>query len=158
MRLYYVEESMFNFALRHTNYIVDKCNHVAFISASMCLIHAMPLNTNAQTMRQKHPTQRAQPPPQIAQQAANFIMAGYDTTANALSFTLFELARNPAMQSKVYKECAACPPGLDLDELHAKLTYTHASSPNEISSSTQSLTKSFEKRIREIPTVRNATK
>ena len=41
-------------------------------------------------------------------------MAGYDTTNNSLSFTLYLLARHPDCQERASKECAA----LDLSSVH----------------------------------------
>ena len=49
----------------------------------------------------------------IAGQAITFLLAGYDTTANALTFTMYLLARHPEYQERAAKECA----GASIDKL-----------------------------------------
>lgn len=42
----------------------------------------------------------------IRDQVVTFLIAGHDTTANTLAWTLYELARHPAIQAKVLQEIA----------------------------------------------------
>lgn len=40
----------------------------------------------------------------LTAQGIGFLLAGSDTTANALAFALFEMARNPIIQNKLREE------------------------------------------------------
>ncbi|WP_141731137.1 cytochrome P450 [Oligoflexus tunisiensis] len=58
----------------------------------------------------------------VRDEIATFMLAGHDTTANTLSFTLWLLAQNHAIQEQVHQEIQTClPPGgeslEDLDKL-----------------------------------------
>lgn len=44
----------------------------------------------------------------VIAQAAQFFTAGFDTTATTLSYTLYELALNQQIQSKVREEIKSC--------------------------------------------------
>ena len=45
----------------------------------------------------------------IASQAFIMVLAGYETTANTLAFTMYNLARSPACQAKLAAEVDAHP-------------------------------------------------
>ncbi|CAO3649127.1 unnamed protein product [Mucor hiemalis] len=51
----------------------------------------------------------------IRDQVVTFLIAGHDTTANTLAWTLYELARNPDIQAQVLQEIANA--GITSDEL-----------------------------------------
>lgn len=55
---------------------------------------------------------------QISAQAFLFFAAGYETTATMISFCLYELAKSPDIQQKVYEEICSV-----LEEHDGKLTY-----------------------------------
>jgi cytochrome P450 len=42
---------------------------------------------------------------QVRDECVTVMLAGHETTANALSFALWELARNPEVQERLYQEC-----------------------------------------------------
>jgi cytochrome P450 len=44
---------------------------------------------------------------QVRDECVTVMLAGHETTANALSFALWELARNPDVQQRLYQECRA---------------------------------------------------
>jgi cytochrome P450 len=44
---------------------------------------------------------------QIRDECVTVMLAGHETTANALSFALWELARNPEVQDRLHRECRA---------------------------------------------------
>jgi cytochrome P450 len=44
---------------------------------------------------------------QVRDECVTVMLAGHETTANALSFALWELARNPDVQERLYQECNA---------------------------------------------------
>ena len=44
---------------------------------------------------------------QVRDECVTVMLAGHETTANALSFALWELARNPEVQERLYQECRA---------------------------------------------------
>ena len=44
---------------------------------------------------------------QVRDECVTVMLAGHETTANALSFALWELARNPDVQERLYQECRA---------------------------------------------------
>jgi cytochrome P450 len=44
---------------------------------------------------------------QVRDECVTVMLAGHETTANALSFAMWELARNPAVQERLYQECRA---------------------------------------------------
>jgi cytochrome P450 len=44
---------------------------------------------------------------QVRDECVTVMLAGHETTANAMCFALWELARNPQVQEKLYQECAA---------------------------------------------------
>jgi cytochrome P450 len=44
---------------------------------------------------------------QVRDECVTVMLAGHETTANALSFALWELARNPDVQERLYQECHA---------------------------------------------------
>ncbi|KAF7720877.1 hypothetical protein EC973_005878 [Apophysomyces ossiformis] len=44
----------------------------------------------------------------IRDQVVTFLIAGHDTTANTLAWTLYELSRNPDIEAKVLQEIANC--------------------------------------------------
>ncbi|MGC2401381.1 MAG: cytochrome P450 [Acidobacteriaceae bacterium] len=44
---------------------------------------------------------------QVRDECVTVMLAGHETTANALSFALWELARNPEVQEKLHQECRA---------------------------------------------------
>jgi cytochrome P450 len=44
---------------------------------------------------------------QVRDECVTVMLAGHETTANALSFALWELARNPEVQERLYQECHA---------------------------------------------------
>src|SRR5690606_34922847 len=65
---------------------------------------------------------------EIMAQAMVFFLAGYETTASTLSYTLFELAKNPDIQERLYQEIQAAKkedPELSNNTL-AKLPYLDA--------------------------------
>lgn len=43
-------------------------------------------------------------PHQVIAQASTFILAGYETTANALAFAIYLISSNPAAQARVLAE------------------------------------------------------
>jgi cytochrome P450 len=43
---------------------------------------------------------------QVRDECVTVMLAGHETTANAMCFALWELARNPQVQEKLYQECA----------------------------------------------------
>jgi cytochrome P450 len=43
---------------------------------------------------------------QVRDECVTVMLAGHETTANALSFALWELARNPDVQERLYQECS----------------------------------------------------
>lgn len=47
---------------------------------------------------------------EITAQSANFILAGYETTSNSLSFIMYELATHPDIQKKLQQEIDAALP------------------------------------------------
>lgn len=57
-----------------------------------------------------------------------FLLAGYDTTANSLSFTLYLLATHPEAQQAAASECAAANLASinTLEELQSAIPYTYA--------------------------------
>lgn len=64
---------------------------------------------------------------QLIDEVLILFTAGHETTANALSFTLFLLAKNPEIQEKLYQEIKS----IDIDknnlaEIFSKLPYTKA--------------------------------
>jgi cytochrome P450 len=44
---------------------------------------------------------------QVRDECLTVMLAGHETTANALSFAVWELARNPEVQDRLYEECRA---------------------------------------------------
>ncbi len=44
---------------------------------------------------------------QVRDECVTVMLAGHETSANALSFALWELARNPEVQERLYRECRA---------------------------------------------------
>jgi cytochrome P450 len=44
---------------------------------------------------------------QVRDECVTVMLAGHETTANALSFAMWELARNPDVQERLYQECRA---------------------------------------------------
>jgi cytochrome P450 len=44
---------------------------------------------------------------QVRDECVTVMLAGHETTANALSFALWELAKNPDVQERLYQECRA---------------------------------------------------
>jgi cytochrome P450 len=42
---------------------------------------------------------------QVRDECLTVMLAGHETSANALSFALWELARNPGVQERLYQEC-----------------------------------------------------
>ena len=71
----------------------------------------------------------APPPQELRDIVMNFMIAGRDTTACALSWTFYELAKNPECMEKVLKEvkenCGEDGSGADYENV-GKLSYTHA--------------------------------
>jgi cytochrome P450 len=62
---------------------------------------------------------------QVRDECVTVMLAGHETTANALSFALWELARNPEVQERLYQECHAALAGRTPDaEDYANLGYT----------------------------------
>ncbi|KAI9256300.1 cytochrome P450 [Helicostylum pulchrum] len=64
----------------------------------------------------------------IRDQVVTFLIAGHDTTANTLAWTLYELSRNPDVQAKVLQEIADCHitwDKLPTSEQIPNLKYTH---------------------------------
>jgi cytochrome P450 len=41
----------------------------------------------------------------VRDECLTVMLAGHETSANALSFALWELARNPGVQERLYQEC-----------------------------------------------------
>ncbi|KAJ7185812.1 cytochrome P450 [Mycena filopes] len=62
---------------------------------------------------------------QILDNITTFIMVGHETTAGSLAFTLWELARNPAVQDRLRAEILARPRDLSYDDIQ-KLEYLDA--------------------------------
>jgi cytochrome P450 len=61
---------------------------------------------------------------QVRDECVTVMLAGHETTANALSFALWELARNPDVQERLYQESHATLAGRTPDaEDYAKLPY-----------------------------------
>jgi cytochrome P450 len=61
---------------------------------------------------------------QVRDECVTVMLAGHETTANALSFALWELARNPDVQERLYQECHATLAGRTPDaEDYANLGY-----------------------------------
>jgi cytochrome P450 len=61
---------------------------------------------------------------QVRDECVTVMLAGHETTANALSFALWELARNPDVQERLYQECrAVLGPRAPAAEDYGRLTY-----------------------------------
>jgi cytochrome P450 len=61
---------------------------------------------------------------QVRDECVTVMLAGHETTANALSFALWELARNPDVQERLYQECrAVLGPRAPAAEDYGKLSY-----------------------------------
>ena len=61
---------------------------------------------------------------QVRDECVTVMLAGHETTANALSFALWELARNPDVQEQLYQECrAVLGPRAPAAEDYGRLTY-----------------------------------
>jgi cytochrome P450 len=61
---------------------------------------------------------------QVRDECLTVMLAGHETTANALSFALWELARNPEVQERLYQECrAALGERMPAAEDYSKLGY-----------------------------------
>jgi cytochrome P450 len=61
---------------------------------------------------------------QVRDECVTVMLAGHETTANALSFALWELARNPDVQERLYLECrAVLGPRAPAAEDYGRLTY-----------------------------------
>ena len=58
-------------------------------------------------------------------QIATFTMVGHETTAGALNFAIWELARNPEMQARLRKEVVESGRDLSYDDIQ-KLEYLDA--------------------------------
>ena len=56
----------------------------------------------------------------MAEEAANIIVAGSDTTATVLTYILYEVLRNPKVKSKLLNELATCSPSPSWEELESK--------------------------------------
>lgn len=61
-------------------------------------------------------------PAQVAAQACHFLLAGFDTMAAALAFTVYHVTRTPGVQDRVLTEVdafgrAAAPTYDDLDQV-----------------------------------------
>jgi cytochrome P450 len=61
---------------------------------------------------------------QVRDECVTVMLAGHETTANALSFAMWELARNPDVQERLYMECrAVLGPRAPAAEDYGRLTY-----------------------------------
>jgi cytochrome P450 len=61
---------------------------------------------------------------QVRDECVTVMLAGHETTANALSFAMWELARNPDVQERLHQECrAVLGERLPLAEDYAQLGY-----------------------------------
>jgi cytochrome P450 len=62
---------------------------------------------------------------QVASQVNTFLLAGYETTASSLAFTVYHVAKNPEAEAKLLAEVDAfgrdrVPTLEDLDQVHAQ--------------------------------------
>lgn len=62
---------------------------------------------------------------EIIAQSMIFLLAGYETTASTLTFCIYELAKHPEVQNKLYDEIKTIGDSLDLNNL-MKLPYLDA--------------------------------
>ncbi|KAG0745359.1 hypothetical protein G6F57_000996 [Rhizopus arrhizus] len=82
----------------------------------------------------------------IRDQVVTFLIAGHDTTANTLAWTLYELAKHPEVQAKVLQEIA---------DNH--ITHEEAPTPEQISN-LKYMHQVFKEVLRKYPPVRNLGK